>query len=171
VTVRLLELDSISEADWEQVIAGEPEPFGGVGEQLHWRGKSRNVGLHDSAGRLVGLAGVVLAEVRVGGTPLQVAGIGGVIVTRAERGRGLARALIERVLEIAPELGAELAMLFCLPANVDLYARFGFRLIEAPVWVRQPGGMIEMPMETMWRPLTSAASWPSGPVELLDQPF
>lgn len=169
--MRLVELDSVTEADWQEVIAGEPDPFGGVGEELQWRAKSRNLGLRDDAGKLVGLGGLVLADVRVDGSVLQVVGVGGVIVTRAARGRGLARELIERLLEIAPELGAERAMLFCVPANVGLYAKFGFREIEAPVTAQQPGGPLEIPMRAMWRPLTSSAIWPSGAVELNDEPF
>jgi GNAT superfamily N-acetyltransferase len=183
--MRLVELDKITDGDWRQVIAGEPEPWGGVAEALQWREKSRNLGLCDDAGKLVALTGLVLAEVRVGDTPLQVAntpprtngtllqvaGVGNVIVTRSARGRAFARVLIERALQIAPELGAERAMLFCLPANVGLYAKFGFELIEEPVWVAQPGGPVEMPLRTMWKPLTPAANWPAGKIELLGQPF
>jgi GNAT superfamily N-acetyltransferase len=169
--VHLQELDSLTEADWEQVVAGEPEPFGGVGEELKYRRKSRYLGLRDDAGKLVGLAGLVPVEARVGGARLWVAGIGSVIVTRAARGRGLARVLIERALEIAPELGSELAMLFCLPANIGLYSKFGFQLIETPVWAHQPGGAIEMPLRAMWMPLTSSARWPPGSVELPGEPF
>jgi GNAT superfamily N-acetyltransferase len=170
-TVRLVELDGVTEADWQEVIAGERDPFGSVGEELRWREKSRNLGLREADGSLVGLAGLVLADLHAGGTPLQVAGLGGVIVTRAARGRGLARVLIERLLEIAPELGAERAMLFCLPANVGLYAKFGFRMIEAPVTAHQPEGLVVVPMPAMWRPLSPSAGWPRGPVELGDEPF
>ena len=169
--VQLVELDGVTDANWQEVIAGERDPFGGVGEELRWREKSRNLGLRDGDGNLVGLAGLVLADVRVGATPLQVAGVGGVIVTRAARGRGLARVLIERLLEIAPELGAERAMLFCLPVNVGLYAKFGFRPIEAPVAAHQPAGLVVVPMPAMWRPLSPSATWPRGAVELGDEPF
>ncbi|HTB50225.1 MAG TPA: GNAT family N-acetyltransferase [Solirubrobacteraceae bacterium] len=169
--MRLVELDRITDGDWRQVIAGEHEPWGGGGEALQWREKSRNLGLCDDAGNLVALAGLVLAEVRVADAPLQVAGIGGVIVTRSARGHGFARTLIERLLEIAHELDAERAMLFCLPANIGLYAKFGFQLIEEPVWAVQPGGLIEMPLRAMWMALTPAASWPEGKIELLDEPF
>ena len=169
--MRPVELERVTEADWQEVIAGERDPFGAVGEQLQWREKSRNLGLRDGDGDLLGLAGLVLADLRAGRTALQVAGLGGVIVTRAARGRGLARALIERLLEIAPELGAERAMLFCLPVNVGLYAKFGFRLIEAPVTARQPEGSVVMPMPAMWRPLSPSATWPSGAVELDEEPF
>jgi predicted N-acetyltransferase YhbS len=169
--MRLVELDRIADADWQQVVAGEPEPWGSVGEALQWREKTRSLGLRDDEGNLVALAGVLLAEVRVEDTRFQVAGIGGVIVTRSARGRGFARVLIERLLEIARELGAERAMLFCLPANVGLYTKFGFQSIEAPVWAAQPGGSIEMPLHAMWKPLTAAARWPTGKIELLDGPF
>jgi GNAT superfamily N-acetyltransferase len=167
----LIELDGITDGDWRQVIAGESEPWGNVGEALRWREKSHNLGLCDDTGNLVALAGLVLAEVRVADVPLQVAGIGGVIVTRPARGHGFARKLIERLLLIASELGATRAMLFCLPANVGLYAKFGFQLIEEPVWAAQPGGLIEMPLRAMWKPLTPSANWPAGRIELLDEPF
>jgi GNAT superfamily N-acetyltransferase len=167
----LVELDRITDSDWQQVIAGESEPWGNVGETLHWREKSHNLGLRDHAGNLVALAGLVLAEVRVADAPLQVAGVGGVIVTRSARGHGFARMLIERLLHIAHQLGAERAMLFCLPANIGLYAKFGFQLIEEQVWVAQPGGSIEMPLHAMWKALTPAANWPEGKIELLDEPF
>jgi GNAT superfamily N-acetyltransferase len=169
--VRLVELDRIADGDWQQVVAGEPEPWGGVGEALQWRDKSHKLGLCDDAGKLVALAGLVLAEIRVADEPLQVAGIGGVIVTRSARGHGFARMLIERLLQLAHQLGAERAMLFCVPANIGLYAKFGFQLIEEPVWAAQPGGSIEMPLHAMWKPLTPAANWPGGKIELLDEPF
>jgi len=62
-------------------------------------------------------------------------------------------------------------MLFCLPANVALYAKFGFEPIEEPVWAAQPDGSVEMPLPAMWKPLAPAARWPAGRVELLGEPF
>jgi predicted N-acetyltransferase YhbS len=171
VPVRLVELDGVGDGEWQQVIAGEPEPWGGVGEAMQWREKSHNLGLRDDADNLVALAGLLLAEVQVGDEQFQVAGIGGVIVTPGARGRGLARLLIERLLQIAPELGAERAMLVCLPANTGLYAKFDFQLIGEPVWVQQPAGLVELPMCAMWKPLTGAAGWPDGRIELLGEPF
>jgi ribosomal protein S18 acetylase RimI-like enzyme len=92
-------------------------------------------------------------------------------VKAAARGRGFARVLIERLLQIARKLDAERAMLFCLPANIGLYTKFGFRLIEEPVKAAQPGGQIEMPLRAMWKPLTPAAKWPGGKIELSEEPF
>lgn len=170
--MRLVELDRRSEPYWDELIAGEHEPFGSVGEQMVWRDKTRNVGVREDDGRLVAAAGAVLAEVKVRQEPsFQVAGLGGLIVTRSARGRGLARLLAVRLLEIAGELKVERAMLFCRPELTSLYAQFGFIMIEAPVWVDQPEGRVEMPMPAMWSALGSNAGWPPGRVDLLGEPF
>ena len=53
-------------------------------------------------------------------------------VHRAHRGRGLGRALLEKLLETATELGV--ARVFCLTFEVDFFARLGFEVIDgAPV--------------------------------------
>ncbi len=168
----LIELDRLSARDWQELVDGEHEPFGGLGEELVWREKARNVGVRDDHGRLVAAAGVVLAEVRVGAeSPFEVAGLGGVIVTRSERGRGLGHLLCRRLLEIAGELEAQRAMLFCLPKLMSLYREFGFVEIRDPVWADQPGGRIEIPIPAMWSALTADAGWPAGRVEVLGEPF
>lgn len=170
--MQVVELDRLSEPYWEELVAGEHEPFGGIGEQLVWRDKTRTVGVREDDGRLVAAAGVVLAEVKVGHeSPFEVAGLGGLIVTRSARGRGLARLLCRRVLELACEFEAQRAMLFCLPKLMPVYRGFGFVQIDGPVWAGQPGGQIEMPLPAMWSPLSSNAIWPSGRVELLGEPF
>lgn len=170
--MRLVELDRLSEPYWEDLIAGEPEPFGGIGEKLTWRDKTRNIGVREDDGRLVAAAGAVPAEVKVGlESPFQVVGLGGLIVTPSARGRGLARLLCARLLEIANEFEAQRAMLFCRPKLMPLYSEFGFLAIDAPVWADQPGGQIEMPLPAMWTALSDDASWPSGIVTLVGEPF
>jgi hypothetical protein len=42
--MRLVELDRLAEPWWEELVAGEREPFGGIGEDLLWRDKTRNIG-------------------------------------------------------------------------------------------------------------------------------
>lgn len=171
-TVRLVDLDALSEEAWQRIAAGEHEPFGALGDGLTWRHLGRHVGVRDGSGELVATAGVGLVDIRIGRQgPTRVAGIGGVIVTRALRGRGLGQMLIERVLEIAGDLDVERAMLFCIPENLGLYAKFGFRPIEARVTARQRAGPAEIPMPAMWKPLDADASWPPGTVEVLGEPF
>jgi hypothetical protein len=101
----------------------------------------------------------------------QVVGIGAVLVTASERGRGLVWELLRPLLEIAAEMGPERAMLFCRPQLTGMYGRLGFAEIAGPTWIRQPDGVIEMPLRTMWRPLREGVGWPSGRVEVLGLPF
>lgn len=170
--MRLVELDRLSESYWEDLVAGEHEPFGGIGERLLWRDKTRNIGVREDDGRLVAAAGVVLAEVKIEQElPFEVAGLGGLIVTRSARGRGLARMLCQGLVELAGELEVRRAMLFCLPKLIPFYREFGFVAIDAPVWADQPAGRIEMPLKAMWKALDGEADWPSGRVELEGEPF
>jgi predicted GNAT family N-acyltransferase len=170
--VQLVELDRLAEPYWEELVAGEQEPWGSVGEQLSWRDKTRNIGVRDDDGRLLAAGGAVLADVQVGREPpFQVAGLGGLIVTRSARGRGLARLLARQLLVVAGELGPQRAMLFCQPQLIALYSTFGFAPIEASVWADQPGGRIEMPLPAMWKRLSGDAGWPAGRVELSGEPF
>jgi len=174
--MRLVELDNMSHADWVEVLDGEREPFGGVGELLRWSEKSTHVGIRDDHERLLALGGIGPAQISVAGSPpFTVIGLGSVIVTHSARRRGLARMLVARLLELAaelsPELGAERAMLFCLPTLMAFYAGLGFRAIDAPVWAEQPGGPVEMPLRAMWKALHATPGWPAGRVEVLGEPF
>jgi len=170
--MRLVELDPKAEPYWEEMLAGEQEPWGGVGEQLSWRDKTRNIGLRDDDGSLLAAGGVVLAELHTAThPPFAVAGLGGLVVRTSARGRGLVRQLAEPLLELARELPAERAMLFCRPSLMALYGGFGFREITDAVWVQQPGGQIQMPLSAMWRPLREGAEWPPGELYLDGEPF
>jgi predicted N-acetyltransferase YhbS len=162
----------LTSADWDLLVDGEPHPFGSVGEDLHWCEKTHSVSIRDDAGRPLAAGGLAVAEVEVAAAPaFTVAGIGGVIVTRSMRGRGLARTVVERLLEIAPTLGPERAMLFCLERNEPLYAKFGFLPVADPVRADQPTGPVEVPMGAMWKPLAAGADWPPGPVRVRGEPF
>jgi predicted GNAT family N-acyltransferase len=170
--VRAVDLDGITDAEWDGLIDGEAHPWGSPqGERLSWRQKTRHIGVHDDGGRLIAYAGLVGAEVRAGPEVLAVAGIGGVIVTRACRGRGLSRLLLDRALEVAAEVAPDRAMLFCREANRGVYAKFGFLPLEAPVRAKQPNGVVVVPMGAMWRPLREGLRWPPGEVSVLGEPF
>jgi predicted N-acetyltransferase YhbS len=171
--VELVTLADVNRREWKQMIGDEPEPWGGgPAERLTWRDKTTHVGVRAEDGTLVALAGAVLADVEVGGAMrFRVLGIGSVFVARSVRGQGLTGKLLAGLLE-RPELdGAEHAMLFCRPQLAGLYAKHGFQDINAPVRAQQPSGAVEMPLHAMWRPLSDAAVWPEGPVEVRGLPF
>jgi predicted GNAT family N-acyltransferase len=171
--LELVELNTMNEAQWDELVAGEREPFGGLAEDLVWSRKERHVALCEPDGRLVAAAGAVLAEVAVGSlASFQVVGLGGVIVTRSHRGQGLMRVIFEALLGVAAEMGPDRAMLFCLPSLIALYEHFGCMEIPETVWAEQPEGRLEVPLCAMWRPLREGVpAWPAGRVEVLGLPF
>jgi len=168
--MRAVELSDVGPAEWEVILDGE-EGVWGPGEQFDWARKTRHVGVLSDEGLPLALAAAVISDVRVADERFAVAGIGSVIVTRSMRGRGLARLVIEAILDLARGLGPERAMLFCDEPLVALYERFGFREIAAPVTALQPSGAVRMPMRAMWAPLADGAQWPAGDVEVLGLPF
>ncbi len=156
---------------WRELQGEEPHPWGGEAEALEWVQKTHYVGIPAEQGGLLAMAAALVADVAAGGESFPVVGVGGVIVRPDMRGRGLARTVVEAILEVATRLGPQRAMLFCREPLVAMYERFGFRQIEAPVTAAQPGGRIEMPLRAMWKPLREPASWPAGAVEVLGEPF
>jgi len=147
--MELVELDELAEEDWSALIAGEKEPWGAEGAGLQWREKERFVALREDEGRIVAVAGAVLAEVSIAEeAAFQLVGLGGLIVTYAMRGRGLMAQLVDPLLALAGRMGPERAMIFCRPELVRLYERLGFLEILSPVWAEQPGGRVEEPQRT-----------------------
>jgi GNAT superfamily N-acetyltransferase len=161
----------LTEAQWDQLVDGEDDPFGVAGDPTEWREKLHHVTLRDGGGRLIASVGLVLADATAGGEAFSVVGVGGVFVTWEHRGHGHLRPVLEDALEWAATLGPERAMLWCSEKNVALYQRFGFEAITAPVTVDQPGGERQLLMGAMWRPLRDGVSWPAGDVRVLGLPF
>ena len=168
----LVELDHLTERDWTDLIEGEHEPFGPVGAGLTWRPKDRHVGLRAPDGRLVAVAGAVVAALEIDHEQrLEVVGIGSVIVSRSLRGQGLMSRLVEPLRVLAEAMGPDRAMLFCRSGLVELYRRLGFAEIAAAVWADQPLGRIEMPLVAMWQALRTGAEWPPGRIDVCGLPF
>jgi predicted GNAT family N-acyltransferase len=171
--VELVELGALSDEDWAELQDGEHEPFGPVGARLAWRPKDRHIGLRGPDGRLVAVAGAVIATVEVGrAESFEIVGLGSLIVTRSQRGGGLMSKVVEPLLRLAAGMGPDRGMIFCRPDLVALYRRIAFIEIKAPVWADQPDGRIEMPLAAMWRALhDGAAEWPPGRVDVHGLPF
>src|SRR4029077_10325180 len=70
-------------------------------------------------------AKLYLFDATLDARPVRVAGIGAVFTPPARRGRGAARALMDRMLERAAADGADIALLFS-EIGADYYARLGF---------------------------------------------
>jgi hypothetical protein len=85
--------------------------------------------------------------------------MGDVITIPDFQGRGLAEMAIQKALEIFwNEWGLVYAMLFCFPPVRSFYERMGWTVIEAPVWVPQPSGKIQIPVVSLGLPDKSKLS-------------
>lgn len=170
--MELIEFGSLSEERYAELVGDEQDPWDAGDSKLEWRPKDRHVALRDADGRLVAAAGLLVATARFGDhQPIDVVGIGGVIVAAPHRGEGLGNRVISEALDRASGLGPRIAMLFCWPDRADLYRRHGFAEVPGPVLVEQPDGVVEISMVTMWRSLEQGATLPSGRMRLDGLPF
>jgi|SRR5947209_563154 len=172
--MELVEFGALGDEQRAQLEGDEADPWeaGRLGIELLWRQKERFIGLRDTGGRLVAAAGLLLVEIQAGDSAaIPVVGLGGVIVARASRRRGLGSRVISAALELAQTLGPDLAMLFCHRDRAPIYAGYGFTEVTGPVTVEQPTGPVVMPMVTMWRGLRGRTDLPEGPVSLHGPPF
>jgi GNAT superfamily N-acetyltransferase len=171
-TLTLVQFGDLHPEQRAELWGDDPDPFEMAGDRLYWQPKRRHVGLEDHAGRLVAAAGLVTTRVQAGGGPPREAiGLGGVIVARPHRGRGLARQIVGEALALGATLGPDLAMLFCLPSRMGLYERLGFSEIAPPVLVHQPSGAVPVALVVMWRTIRPGATLPTGRVSVLTLPF
>ena len=172
IGVDVIELGALNDAQQAELEEGDVDPWGAAANTLRWRPKDLHVALRQPDGRLVASAGLVLAEIQVGDAPpMQVAGLGGVIVSASYRGQGLGNRVIREALRRATTLGPGAAMLFCDRDRAGLYERHEFLEIDPPVMVQQPHGFLEMPLVAMWRPLREGVTLPSGPLTVHGLPF
>jgi predicted N-acetyltransferase YhbS len=170
--MELVQFGRLTHEEYAKLVGDEENPWGAGAVELEWRLKDRHVGLRDQGGTLLAVAGLVVADVQVDkGDPVPVVGLGGVLVAAPYRGCGLGGVVIDEALVQARLLGPSIAMLFCQPDRAELYRRRGFEEIPGPVLVDQPGGVIEIAMVAMWRPLREGAQLASGPVKVDGLPF
>lgn len=163
-------LQQYTSADLRDIAGDNPDPFEVSALGLTWRAKEHHFGIREGE-LLVAHAGWVAVPASVGGTGLQVAGLGGVIVSPELRGRGLAKLVVSAAMAHASEQGLDFGLLFCRPDRVPVYAKMGWTPLPVDVEAEQPGGNITMPLPAMWLPLGDTASWPRGPVSLLSPPM
>lgn len=123
-----------------------------------------------SEGRPVASAGWLLRDVAFDGLPRRAAGLGGVLVHPAHRGRGIARTVISVAVEHARAVGAETMILLCRPDLVPLYTQLGWSRLPVPVTFQQPDGARTSPLTTMIYDLTDLPH-PGTSVDLQGLPF
>jgi len=163
VEVRVV--DSFSRADRSELAGGEEDPSLTSAYQLQWRPTEKHVLILEGK-RMVCHVGLVKHTVAVGGNPVPVAGIGGVLTRPECRGRGYARVAMEAAEAFAlSQMGVDFMLLFCRPALESWYQHLGWAKVSSAVWIDQQQGTIVQPLVSMVRCL-GAKPWPQGKVRL-----
>jgi RimJ/RimL family protein N-acetyltransferase len=148
---------------------GLPDPSGVNGLGVVWADKQHTL-TAVSRGRPVASAGWLLRDMAFDGVPRRAAGLGGVLVDPAHRGRGIARTVISVAVEHARASGAETMILLCRPELVPLCTELGWNRLSVPVTFRQPDGPRTPPLTSMIYDLANLPR-PTISVDLRGLPF
>ena len=145
---------------------------------------STHVIIFDTAGSAVSHVGFQRRAIMAGGTPVLVAGTGGVLVDDRLRGRGLgelAMTLAQDTMRSALDL--EFGYLGCREEVVPFYERTGWQRIHVterstprsvrPDTTSEAEAVVEEGTPVLVFPLRSGglASWPTGEVDLRGRPW
>jgi len=120
-------------------------------------------------GAVVAHVGAVERILRVGSQLLRIAGVQNVCVQPQFRKQGLTEPMLAQAMAEAQRRGADMGLLFCLPALEKLYARCGWRPVESrPVTATAADGRryrLDEHNILMFFPL-AAQSFPPGNIDL-----
>lgn len=122
-------------------------------------------------GQIVSVVGILYREVLVGEQKVAVGGIGGVATHPDYQQRGYAGQLLERSAQfLREELKVPFGLLVCAPKRIHYYGRFGWQVMNAPMYFihKEERRLFEGPV--MILPL-GEAEWPGGDVDLQGGPW
>ena len=112
---------------------------------------------------------VVERRVTVGNRKLDIAGVGNVFALPPWRKTGLVDRVMTFTLEEAGRRGYDAGLLFCLPVLEKVYARMGWKKVEADVVMRDESGVcVPLPSKniTMAIPI-SLKAFPGGDIDIM----
>jgi len=168
--VEIVEVARLSSDEYRRLHGWGHDVFGTAHLHLEFRPKDLHFVLYEG-NRLVSHVGVLTHTVSIDGRDVRVGGVGGVVTLPGWQRHGYARLLMERAADwFAAGRGLEAALLFCLPRMIDYYQRLGWRLVEAPVEIEQPGRRVRAPLPVMLLPIGAAPAVTAG-IDLRSLPW
>ncbi|HCX30947.1 MAG TPA: hypothetical protein DHU55_14450 [Blastocatellia bacterium] len=170
VNVEIKQVDTLTDAEKQQLFDWGEDIFGAQSLKLHWRPKDLHFLLYDE-GWLASHAGILKHVVSVNGQAIVVGGLGGVVTIPKAQRNGFARRLVQHAMRfMESEWKVDAALLFCLPRMVAFYESLEWEIVDASVLVEQPGAKIVSSLRVMVLPF-GGMSWPTGTLELQSLPW
>ncbi len=176
IQIRFLSQSQISTDEECQINALDRLVFAGADQDdpqlkdIQWASHDwMAVGYHQE--QLVVQFCLLKREILVGGYPLMVAGVGGVVTHPDWRRRGLARQLLLAAEPFMREnLAVPFALLICAEETQQVYASCGWQAVAHSLRYTQDGQSRILPTLVMVLPLAGQA-WLEGEIELCGLPW
>jgi len=168
--VELVDLADFGPGEYELIEDGEVDPYGTDPLGIAWGEKSGHIGMME-AGRLIAHAGWVPVQARAAGGAVDAVGLGGVMVHRDHRGRGVGGELVTGAMVRMGGLGRPIGLLFCRTQRVPFYQRLGWHVFGHGVTADQPSGRVTMPLVTCWTGFVEGATPPPSELAIEGVPF
>jgi aminoglycoside 2'-N-acetyltransferase I len=143
------------------------------GRSIEWAARQWSVIVWDDLkSQAIAHAGIVIRQARWNDRDVKVGGIGGVMTHPDFRGRGYARAAVNRGTEFFREQGEiDFGLLVCKPSLIPLYERFGWRVFPGDLLVEHHGKTVKFTFNV---PMTCPLRLPEvlgGAIDLLGPPW
>ncbi|HKS29030.1 MAG TPA: GNAT family N-acetyltransferase [Pyrinomonadaceae bacterium] len=162
--------NNISDEESKLLFGWGEDIFGSNHLNLTWKPKDLHIFI-EVDGSPVTHVGLLQHTVAVNEERVAVCGVGGVVTTLDEQGKGYAsRAMRHAASLMREELSVDFGLLFCHDRLMPFYERLGWRRVSDAVEIEQPSGSIVSPMNVMILPCAKE-SWPTGPVKLNSLPW
>ena len=161
--------DSLTEVEKRELFDWGDDIFGVSSLNLRWRPKDVHFVLYIDD-KPISHVGLLRHAVSVNGEAVAVGGVAGVVTVPEAQKRGHARQLMQHAASFLKEWNVDAGLLFCLKRLIPYYEALGWRVVEQPVEIEQPQGVIISPLEVMVLPF-GGRSWPDGKVTLNSFPW
>jgi predicted acetyltransferase len=116
---------------------------------------------------------MVERTIQVGGHPVQVGGVAGMMTLPDQRGRGYATASMQRAVHfLGDERQVPFSLLICLPKLTPFYAGLGWEPVNAPAYYHKSGhkqAFVYYTSMMVYR--HNGDSWPPGDIDLCGPPW
>jgi GNAT superfamily N-acetyltransferase len=143
------------------------------GRSIEWAALQWSVIVWDELeSQAVAHAGIVIRQARWNACDVKVGGIGGVMTHPNFRGRGYARAAVNRGIEFFREQDdIDFALLVCKPTLIPLYERLGWRVFSGDLLVEQHGKTVKFTFNLPMTCPLRATQELDGVIDLLGPPW
>jgi len=122
-------------------------------------------------GKIVSSLGIFDRMAKVNGQPVRLGGIGGVATDPDHRRNGYAGQVLEKAAKwMTEKMRVDFGLLVCSTERARYYAKFGWQVVEGPLWVDQPQGKVILKAVTMILPCKKT-DWPDGEIDLCGLPW